>query len=282
MNDFGIVKIGYDIVFEKTIGLMDNVLIRMVKDLLDIKKEYNDICIYRNDERYTDCPLVISFDDRLFVDIKFNFDNRFGMRDNNIRHSFQSYNTILDNTYGVYEANYEYVRLDFSISNNKLIYDRVMFVSFDTAKEYYYDGWKVIFCDYCEAYKQFKEKGIDKVDNKIRWLSILDASSFSELDNIIADDLLSDLEKQELYDNIRDVKSNKKIIDEINALMNKEEEYSHIYSILSDDLVSKCRNKIITNMLDRGMDKKEISSIVEISIFEVEIIDSFRRKRKRD
>ena len=99
MDNNMLIKIGYDVVFYNTIGLMDEVLIRMVKDLLEIGDEYQDIFVFRNDKKYSGCPLVLSFDNELFVDVRLHFDNRCGMMEKHIFESMGAFVTILDNTY---------------------------------------------------------------------------------------------------------------------------------------------------------------------------------------
>lgn len=265
MDQNDTVKIGYDIVFYHTIGLMDDVLIRMVKDLLNIKEDYRKVEIFRDAKRYVGCPLIVSFDDVLFVDVRLHFDNRCGMLEKNIFDSIQAFFTIFDNTYGLREDRYKYIMLDLTRLDKKVVYDQVHFGSFISENLTSFDRWRIVYYDCNEAFVRLnKYKNFIKLDKKIRWSSLMEATNFSDLDDIIGTDLLSILEKEELYDKLKEVNSNIDIMLRVDKIVEKEDEYLYICDVASKKAIKDYKNKLVQVMLGKGISKDDISGILQL------------------
>lgn len=257
MNN-NIINLGYEIFFYNTLGLMDSVVVRMIKDLLEIGEYYKEVKVFRNDSRYIGCPLVVSFDNKLFVDIR--LDNRYGMKNKNIYNSIYSFVTIFDNSYGVEYNDYMYVRLDFSKNFGSKICDRFVFSNFDSN----YKGIQIFFFDYYEVYKNFSFYDLSQNSRKNFWLFILNSMSFEKFEKVIVY-LLSVEEREELFSLIDSF--NKNIGKELQSIIEKEDNYCCVYD-------EYYRDKIINNLLLKGVDKDIIASVFEISLFELEGISN--------
>lgn len=264
MNNDTFIKLGYDIIFYNTIGLIDDVVIRMVRDLLCINVEYKNVNVIRNEFRYGNSCLVICFDNSLFIDIRFNYDNRFGMKDKNMFDSINSFLTIFDNTYDLKEDEYRYVMLDLTKFDNNLLCDEVLFESVNDKEKHSIDNWKIVYYNCNEAYSRFKHNNID-CDKIVRWLSLLMVTSFSELDEIIRDDLLSSEERDKLFNNIRNVNCDSDIIFKVDKIIEKEEEYIYLYKNISKYSIMEYKYELVPILYDKGLSKKDISFILQLS-----------------
>lgn len=277
MNNNMLIKIGYDVVFYNTIGLMDEVLIRMVKDLLEIGDEYQDIFVFRNDKKYSGCPLVLSFDNELFVDVRLHFDNRCGMMEKHIFESMGAFVTILDNTYSLREDQYRYVMLDLTRLDSGLLYDVVQLESINSGYSTYVDNWKLVYYDCSEALTRLsKEIDIKTLDRNIRWSALMEATSFEELDHIIDNDLLSIDEKEELYAKLKDVNNNNDIIAKVDKIVELEDEYLYIYDVASKEAVYQYQNNLVRIMLDKGISKDIIISILGVDDAYIKNVEKIR------
>ena len=111
--------------FYNTIGLVDSILIKMIKDLLEINDNYNNIYVYREDDRYLASSLIVSFDESLFVDIRFNINSH----DNILFEGMSSYINIFNNTYGLDMKNYKYIMINFVKMDNDILCDNTFLYS---------------------------------------------------------------------------------------------------------------------------------------------------------
>ena len=189
-----VVRLCYGNNFYNTIGLIDSILIRMVRDLLEIKDKYDNVYIYRNYDRYLASSLIVSFDNILFVDIRFNINSY----DDVIYEGMNSYINIFNNTYGVDVYNYKYVMINFIKMYNDVLCDNIgLYSSFNDSIG---DKFEIFYFNYYGGYKYFI-RDID-VGNKIRWLAFLYVDNFTDMDKVIDDKLMLFEEKKEFFNKI--------------------------------------------------------------------------------
>lgn len=174
--------------FYNTIGLVDSIIVKMVVDLLNINmNEYKIVNLFRNGFVYCGTNLVISLDNKIFIDVRVNINSK----NKSFIEGANSFINIFNNTYGLKYYDYKYIMVNFCNLIDGILYDKLVFES--NYSYYRNDNFSIYLYNYKEAYYTFKK------NKNIRWISLLYVSSYSELDNILGNDLITDEEKKCLY-----------------------------------------------------------------------------------
>ena len=270
-------KLSYDVMFKAVFMREKKILLKMIKDILDIKEDISietveimpgyEVEPLSQNKRTFKTDLLIKLNDDTYVNLEINRRSNDDILYRNVLQLSRIYSEVINEGSDLVEISKKMLRE----------------LNFNTFKTY--SGKPVENIALCEVESGkvinmlfnicnidielsrniMYNKNIEKENRAIKWGALLDSDSTSDIDRIIGKDILSMEEKESLINTIKEVNNDKKILQEWmleeNARLSFEGEINTARREgIEEGAISKERELIIS-MLKKKMDYETISDI---------------------
>ena len=303
IEDMEIKELFYDVFYKAVFGREQDVLLKKLKIILDIKERYDnpitmigyEIPITRKDSKVNRCDILIELSDDTYIHIEMNKGKDDNILSRNIIQVSRIYGNLRKS--GKKDKELENLRIQqINLNNFKGILGKAIEHIMLCEKE----SGKIVseilsFCNVNveKCYKKIYNKDIKDISKAERWGAILKAKSIKELSYMLGGDILSMEEKERFLKTVREVNSDDRILQdwmiEENARMAYEGEMStarrdgRIEGMIEGIKegkkkgIDKKTNEVIINMLKKDIDYYTISDVTGKTIEEIKEIENSKK-----
>ena len=284
----------YDVIFKAVFEREPSILLKMLKDIFDIKEEIElspDPFIFSGLESPPNTKsgkiyrgdMTVRLNDKSYIIIEMNHRNDKDALDRNMIHLTRVHNSILKSgtpdselkKYRIRGLNLNNFRNDMdlpienfalcSLNTHKVVSLIYSFcnISFVKCKELVYDI------------------NVTNLPNTVRWGAILLEEDIYKISHILGDDMLSMEEKERLLKTIEDVNNDETVIQEWMLEENARLKYEGEMSYAREEGIEQGSNikelELIRNMLEEGTDYDFISRVTGKTVEEIKEIENCRK-----
>ena len=311
IEDMEIKELFYDVFYKAVFGREQDILLKKLKIILDIKERYDnpitmigyEIPITRKDSKVNRCDILIELSDDTYIHIEMNKGKDDNILSRNIIQVSRIYGNLRKS--GKKDRELENLRIQqINLNNFKGISGKAIEHIMLCEKESGKIASEILsFCnvDVEKCYKKIYNKDIKDISKAERWGAILKAKSIKELSYMLGGDMLSMEEKERFLKTVREVNSDDRILQdwmiEENARMAYEGEMStarrdgRIEGMIEGikegkkkgiaqgikQGINENKTEVIINMLKKDIDYYTISDVTGKTIEEIKEIENSKK-----
>ena len=291
MEDMEIKELFYDSIFKGVFSKQENVLLKFIKILLDIKERYDDpvsiigyeLPISKKKGKINRGDILLKLSDNSYINIEMNKGRDSRILKRNIVQVSRIYGNLRKS--GKKESELEDLKVkQLNLNNFRNVtgkpIEHILLCEKELG-EIISDLISLCNIDIEMCYRMVYNKGIRNVSKAVRIGAMLLAKSLKELSYILGDDILSMKEKEKFLEYVKEVNEDEKIIQdwmaEENAEMKEEgmliaaREDGHAEGL--SEGVETNKIEVIQNMLNKKFDYQTISDITGKTISEIKEIE---------
>lgn len=284
----------YDVIFKSVFIRNQDILIKMLKDIFDIKDEERPVTVagfetlspHKDGKTYRS-DMLVSFSDYSHVLMEMNNQKENNVIDRNAVNLTRILSQILEKgTEDMLLKNFRFRGLNFNNFENKsnkpVEYHAICDINTGiTTSEIY------IFCniDLAKCKDLVYNEDVRKLPKVVRWSAIMTQTQISKISNILKEDMLTMEEKERLLNTIKEINEDDKILTdwivESNAKLKLNSELSYAEEKGIEKGIKegtrqgeeKKALEVVKNMLNKGLDYSIISEVTGKTMNEVKQIE---------
>ena len=293
VENIEIKKLSYDTLFKAVFIREQRVLLKMIKDILNIHDEVDikyievlpgyEVEPLSKEKKTFKTDLLIKLDDNTFINLEI---NRYGGEDilsRNILQVSRIYSQIINRGTRIEEMSKKILKQlnfnTFRTYTGKPI-ENIALCEIETGKVV------SVILSFCNVDIEISKKlvynvGMEKVSKAVRWGAILNATNIKDIDTLLGYDLLEMEEKKSFLDSVKNVNIDKKIMEdwmfEENARLYYEGGVDYArkkgFEEGTEKGIEDKTIEVIKNMLKEGSTYEFISKVTGKSIDEIKELD---------
>lgn len=285
-KDMEVKALTSDVIFKAVFLREEKVLLRMIKDILNIKDELKDTLTiigyevppYQKDGKTNRGDMLVKLSDDSFVSIEMNAEREGDILSRNIIQMARIYTSLSkkgDENTDIVRKLVSGINLNGFRTFTGKPHEHIALCEIDSGMVVsFLLSFYNIDIELCK--KLLYNVDVSSVDKQVRWGALLCATNTKTMTYIIGDDLMSKEEKKEFIQAVKDVNNDEKIIQDWMWEENEKLRKANVLATAKEDGIKigigQKEKELIINMIKNNLAYKTISEITGKSTREIEEI----------